>query len=160
MQWHYERDGVSNHRLRLFIQLFDQVQVKENIKAPRHWPLWWEFTGDRWIPRTTFQWGGKYFYLMTSPCHEVWEWTVARTNAIISRKFLNKYVIIQWFRYQLTSAGDSLQSLMPWFPLYHCAKFQALKCFSYTFNLLLNCDNIIYVAVFHELHKPLIIYSR
>ena len=27
-------------------------QTKENIKAPRHWPLWGEFAGDRWIPRT------------------------------------------------------------------------------------------------------------
>ena len=27
----------------------------ENIKAPRHWPLWGEFTGDRWIPRTKGQ---------------------------------------------------------------------------------------------------------
>ena len=25
---------------------------KKNIKAPRHWPLCGEFTGDRWIPRT------------------------------------------------------------------------------------------------------------
>ena len=25
---------------------------KKSIKAPRHWPLWGEFTGDRWIPRT------------------------------------------------------------------------------------------------------------
>ena len=25
---------------------------EENIKAPRHWPLCGEFTGDRWIPRT------------------------------------------------------------------------------------------------------------
>ena len=25
---------------------------KENIKAPRHWPLCGEFTGDRWIPCT------------------------------------------------------------------------------------------------------------
>ena len=25
---------------------------QENMKAPRHWPLWREFTGDRWIPRT------------------------------------------------------------------------------------------------------------
>ena len=25
-------------------------QIKENMKAPRHWPLWGEFTGDRWIP--------------------------------------------------------------------------------------------------------------
>ena len=23
-----------------------QAQIKENIKAPRHWPLWGEFTGD------------------------------------------------------------------------------------------------------------------
>ena len=28
---------------------------KKNIKAPRHWPLWGEFTVDRWIPRTKDQ---------------------------------------------------------------------------------------------------------
>ena len=27
-----------------------QTQIKENITAPRHWPLCGEFTGDRWIP--------------------------------------------------------------------------------------------------------------
>ena len=27
-----------------------QAQFKENIKAPRHWPLCGEFTGGRWIP--------------------------------------------------------------------------------------------------------------
>ena len=37
---------------RLFTQSFIQVQIKENIKAPRHWPLCGEFNGDRWIPRT------------------------------------------------------------------------------------------------------------
>ena len=31
------------------------AQIKENIKAPRHWPLWGEFTGDRWIPRAKGQ---------------------------------------------------------------------------------------------------------
>ena len=31
---------------------FVQAQIKENIKAPRHWSLWGEYTGDRWIPRT------------------------------------------------------------------------------------------------------------
>ena len=31
---------------------FIQAQIRENTKAPRHWPLWGEFTGDRWIPRT------------------------------------------------------------------------------------------------------------
>ena len=28
---------------------------KKNTKAPRHWPLCGEFTGDRWIPRTNGQ---------------------------------------------------------------------------------------------------------
>ena len=30
---------------RLFTQLFVQAHIKENIKAPRHWPLCGEFTG-------------------------------------------------------------------------------------------------------------------
>ena len=36
--------------LMLFTQPFIQAQIKENIKALRHWPLWGEFTGDRWNP--------------------------------------------------------------------------------------------------------------
>ena len=40
---------------RLFTQPFIQAQINENIKAPRHWPLCGEFTGDRWIPRTNGQ---------------------------------------------------------------------------------------------------------
>ena len=43
--------------------------LKENIKAPRHWPLCGEITGDRWIPRTNGQSRGKCFHLMTSSCH-------------------------------------------------------------------------------------------
>ena len=31
---------------RVFTQSFIQTQIKENIKAPRHWPLRGEFTGD------------------------------------------------------------------------------------------------------------------
>ena len=40
---------------RLFTQPFIHALIKENIKAPRHWPLCGEFTGDRWIPRTKDQ---------------------------------------------------------------------------------------------------------
>ena len=40
---------------RLFIQPFIQAQIKENIEAPRHWPLCGEFTGDQWISRTNGQ---------------------------------------------------------------------------------------------------------
>ena len=36
-------------------QPFVQAQLKENIKAPGHWPLWGESTGDRWIPFTKGQ---------------------------------------------------------------------------------------------------------
>ena len=57
LQWrHNERDGISNHERHdcLFNRLFE-AQIKENIKAPRHWPLWEEFTGYQWIPRTKGQ---------------------------------------------------------------------------------------------------------
>ena len=45
---------------------FIQAQIKENIKASRHWPLGGKFTGDRWIPHTNSQSRGKCFHLMTS----------------------------------------------------------------------------------------------
>ena len=35
---------------RLFTQPFIQTQIKENIKAPRHWPLCGEFTGTGEFP--------------------------------------------------------------------------------------------------------------
>ena len=44
---HNEHDGVWIHH--------PDSLIKENIKAPRHWPLWGEFTGDRLIPRTKDQ---------------------------------------------------------------------------------------------------------
>ena len=56
LQWrHNERDGVSNHQPRdcLLNRLF--WHRWKNVKTPRHWPLWGEFTGDRWIPRTKGQ---------------------------------------------------------------------------------------------------------
>ena len=49
-------------------QPFIQARIKENIKALRHWPLWAEYTGDRWIPRTKGQTRGKCFHMMTSSC--------------------------------------------------------------------------------------------
>ena len=53
LQWrHDERDGVSNHQPQDCVtQPFIQAQMKENIKAPLHWPLRGEFTGHQWIPR-------------------------------------------------------------------------------------------------------------
>ena len=54
----------------LLIQPFIFSQIKENTKASRHWPLCWEFTGDRWIPRTNGQLRRKCFHLMTSSCEK------------------------------------------------------------------------------------------
>ena len=47
--------GLKSPASPLFTQPFIRTQIKENIKAPRHWPLCWEFTGPRWIPRTNGQ---------------------------------------------------------------------------------------------------------
>ena len=53
---------------RMFTLPFVRAQIKDNIKAPRYWPLWWEFTCDRWIPSAKGQWREKCFHLMTSSC--------------------------------------------------------------------------------------------
>ena len=48
LQWrHNERDGVS-----IVYSTVCSDADQRNAKAPRHWPLWGEFTGDQWIPRT------------------------------------------------------------------------------------------------------------
>ena len=70
IKWrHIEHDGVSNHQPDdcLLNRLFN-AQIKENITAPRHWPLCGEFTGDRGIPRKKGPVTLHFFYLMTSPC--------------------------------------------------------------------------------------------
>ena len=41
---------------------------QRNIKVRVTGPLWWEFTGDRWIPSTKGQKRGKNFHLMTPSC--------------------------------------------------------------------------------------------
>ena len=45
-------DAVASQITSLTIvsQPITETQIKENFKAPRHWPLCGEFTGDRWIP--------------------------------------------------------------------------------------------------------------
>ena len=57
---------------RLFAQPFVQAQIKENIKALRHWPLWGESTGDRWIPFTKGQLRWKCFHLIASSWRKRW----------------------------------------------------------------------------------------
>ena len=57
----------------VFTPPFIQAQMKENVKAvPCHWPMWGEFTSDRWNPRTKGQQRGKCFHLMTSSWFRRW----------------------------------------------------------------------------------------
>ena len=57
LQWRHNMVWwrLKSPALRLFAQPFIRAQIKENIKALRHWPLCGELTGDRWIPRTNGQ---------------------------------------------------------------------------------------------------------
>ena len=60
---------------RLFTQPFIQAQIKEIIKAPRHWPLCGEFTGDQWIPHTNGQlrWNCFHSSFIRWRYHFIWE---------------------------------------------------------------------------------------
>ena len=51
----WARWRIKSPASRFFTQPFIQAQIKENIKAQRHWHLCGEFTGDQWIPRTKGQ---------------------------------------------------------------------------------------------------------
>ena len=57
-QCHYcdvKTSAMASRITGLFAQPFVQAQIKENIKAPRDWPLWGESNCDRWIPLTMGQ---------------------------------------------------------------------------------------------------------
>ena len=52
LQWrHNDHDGVSNHQPHgCILNRLLRAQIKENIKAPRHWPLCGEVTGTGEFP--------------------------------------------------------------------------------------------------------------
>ena len=39
----------------VYSTVYSGADQRKKNKAPRHWPLCGEFTGDRWIPRTNGQ---------------------------------------------------------------------------------------------------------
>ena len=66
--------------------VLNRAQIKENIKAPCHWPLWGEFTCDRWISLTKGSWCGKFlrwrhhvmpiFWCGNSVNSTQWDWGI------------------------------------------------------------------------------------
>ena len=67
LQWcHNECDSVSNHqRLDCLLNRSLRRRSKKLIKAPSHWPLRGESTGDRRIALTKGQYSPKWFHLMS-----------------------------------------------------------------------------------------------
>ena len=64
----------------VFVQSFVQAQIKENTKAPRHWPLWGESIGHRWISPLKGAVLRKMFHMMTSSCWKFIRWNKAGEN--------------------------------------------------------------------------------
>ena len=88
--------------------------IKENIKAPRHWPLCGEFTSDRWIPSINGQWRGKCFHLMTS---SFWYWYVIFADLSITRcdqlnEQLEVLAVVGWFIFYAIQDKLSVSSLI------------------------------------------------
>ena len=56
LQWRHKEAMASQMTVfPLNAQRLVRLQLKGNIKAPRHWTLYREFTCDQWIPRTKGQ---------------------------------------------------------------------------------------------------------
>ena len=82
---HNDHDGVSNHQPRgCLLSPFIQTQIKENIKAPRHWPLYGEFTGT-----------GEFPAQRASYAENVSNWW--RHHVLQIRKATNGYITEQSF---------------------------------------------------------------
>ena len=121
LRWrHNGRDSVSNHQPHdsWFTQPFIQMQIKENIKAPRHWPLCWEFTVDRWIPAQMASNAGNVSIWWR---HHVWLSTILtneRRSAICN-------VFSHWLR-PLQAIGRTWAQIY-----YRHTWFLILECFTY-----------------------------
>ena len=85
-----------------------QTQIKENIKAPRHWPLCEEFTWDRWIPRTNGQLRGKCFHLMTSSCQEIFSWVTQWGGKIFDESLHHLFTLTHWGRVTQMCVGKPI----------------------------------------------------
>ena len=73
---------------RLCAQPFVQAQIKENIKAPRHWPL----PEDRGIPIAKGHWHGKRFHLMTSSWSYQYQKSHCEHKTILRSSYLHNVI--------------------------------------------------------------------
>ena len=103
LQWcHNERDSVSNHQPHdcLFNLLFRR-RSKKTLKAPRHWPLCGEFTGDRWNLRTSDQLRGKCFHLMTSSWIQLFHLVLVWISLTFFQLTITHHLLGGWTNYYI-----------------------------------------------------------
>ena len=89
--------------------LADHEDVIQWKHFPRHWPLWGEFTGNRWIPRTKGQWRGTLmlFYLRQNKrlSKQSWGWWFEKLSRPLWRHCNDhRYVIGAWTGSSLVQA--------------------------------------------------------
>ena len=134
LQWRQnEHDSVSNHQPD---DCLFKVQIKENIKASRHWPLCGEFTSDRSITRTKGQLRGKCFHLMTSSCHRVMYICIFISHYVTPSSGMRDF-IIPGLLFPTTSYPDRhLDSILPRDLLHNHASlfnYGSLGCFKWRY---------------------------
>ena len=133
---------------RLFTQPFIQAQIKEIIKAPRHWPLCGDFNDDRWIPRTKGPWRGKCFRLMTSSCIV----DAGASSLSGSEAFLSKYI-------SCTTVSD----LCPRQIIFLSHDMQCMSIFYISLHAKFFCGNInmyLYFISFFHIDMPKDIWNH
>ena len=146
----------------LFTQPFIRTQIKENIKAPRHWSVCGEFTGDRWIPRTNGQSRGKGFHLMTSSCEilPLWRdeysqlsylfWRLTTATAVLLPGRLSNFRATRQFWIELIRCWNALMvDHISWLHFFKVkvygtiAAWQGLACcFCLSYELILHVSDL------------------
>ena len=94
-------------------------------QAPRHWPLWGYFIGDRWIPCAKGQYRRKCFNLMMSSCFtvifKVWQTSMRWYTRDVTPRELRLFCTSPWtwrMSWQMHVSSMILTSLM--YTCYHC----------------------------------------
>ena len=130
-------------------------------QSPPLWPLWGDFTSDRWIPRTKDQWRRKCFHLMTSSCSTLifengWYWTSLSINrvhpppptALVPVKFPE----MQRGKLQVPPKHKETQAMSIYLGIYRIALFWILNSFGRC--IWLN----VFVFVFESMYLYLYLY--
>ena len=131
----------------VFTQPYVQAQVKENIKAPCHWPLRGEFTRNWWILRTQGQLLGKGFDLMTSPwASTTWYWR-QHCSTVYPKKYAHGFCFaVLCCGYTLTDFPISIR-------LTSLALWQSNDCPSASKATLMNMDKYFMWIHYERLHN-------